>query len=85
MNTRTHLIPVLALLAAMREMSGPKFAWRTEVYEFVREPIAIDLLFGSDRERKHLEAGKPWRELQSEWEREEAAFAHRRHTVFLYD
>jgi uncharacterized protein YbbC (DUF1343 family) len=75
----------LALLAVMREMSGPKFAWRTEVYEFVRDPIAIDLLFGSDRERKHLEAGKPWRELTSQWEKEEAAFAHRRHTVFLYD
>jgi uncharacterized protein YbbC (DUF1343 family) len=75
----------LALLAVMREMSGPKFAWRTETYEFVREPIAIDLLFGSDRERKHLEAGKPWRELTSLWEKEEAAFAHRRHTMFLYD
>jgi uncharacterized protein YbbC (DUF1343 family) len=75
----------LALLAVMREMSGPKFAWRTEIYEFVRDPIAIDLLFGSDRERKHLEAGKPWRELLSQWEKEEAAFAHRRHVSFLYD
>ena len=75
----------LALLAVMREMSGDKFAWRTEIYEFVREPIAIDLLFGSDRERKHLEAGKSWRELPPLWESEEAAFAHRRHMVFLYD
>lgn len=75
----------LALLAIMREMSGPKFAWRTEVYEFVRDPIAIDLLFGSGRERNHLEGGKSWRELPKSWESEEAAFAHRRHTVFLYD
>ncbi|HET6409109.1 MAG TPA: DUF1343 domain-containing protein [Chthoniobacteraceae bacterium] len=74
-----------ALLAAMREMSGPKFAWRTEIYEFVRDPIAIDLLFGSSREREHLEAGKPWRELTAQWEAEEAKFAHRRHMVFLYD
>jgi uncharacterized protein YbbC (DUF1343 family) len=75
----------LALLAGMREMSGPKFAWRTEIYEFVRDPIAIDLLFGSDRERKELEAGKPWREIAAKWEREEAEFAHRRHTAFLYE
>ena len=69
----------------MREMSGPKFAWRTEVYEFVRAPIAIDLLFGSTRERKHLEADRPWRELPPLWEPEEAAFAQRRHMVLVYD
>ncbi len=75
----------LALLATMREMSGAHFAWRTEVYEFVRDPIAIDLLFGSARERTHLEAGHPWRELLPAWEKEEAAFTHRRHTALLYD
>ena len=75
----------LALLAAMREMSGDKFAWRTEVYEFVSDPIAIDLLFGSARERKHLEAGKPPADLHSAWQQEETAFRHRRHTALLYD
>jgi uncharacterized protein YbbC (DUF1343 family) len=75
----------LALLAAMREMSGEKFKWRTEVYEFVTDPIAIDLLFGSDRERKHLEADKPVTELDAAWKKEEESFAHRRHTVLLYD
>ena len=74
----------LALLSAMREMSGDKFAWRTEVYEFVSNPIAIDLLFGSDRERQQIEAGKPWREIASSWELEEQAFDHRRHSAWLY-
>ena len=75
----------LALLAAMREMSGSHFAWRTEPYEFVRDPIAIDLLFGSARERTHLEAGRSWRELVPIWTKEETAFAQRRHTALLYD
>jgi uncharacterized protein YbbC (DUF1343 family) len=75
----------LALLAAMREMSGAHFAWRTEVYEFVRHPIAIDLLFGSDRERTHLEAGRPWSALPSAWLAEEEAFASRQQTAVLYD
>ncbi|HWB03611.1 MAG TPA: DUF1343 domain-containing protein [Verrucomicrobiales bacterium] len=75
----------LALLAVMREMSGDKFAWRTEVYEFVKDPIAIDLLFGSSRERKHMEAGKPVPELHSAWKAEEEAWHHRRHTALLYD
>ena len=74
----------LALLCAMREMSGNQFAWRTEVYEFVSKPIAIDLLFGSDREREQIEAGKPWREIAATWEVEEQAFDHRRHSVWLY-
>ena len=34
-----------------------RFAWRTEPYEFIREPIAIDLLFGSSREREVIEDG----------------------------
>jgi uncharacterized protein YbbC (DUF1343 family) len=75
----------LALLATMREMSGANFSWRTEVYEFVREPIAIDLLFGSDRERKAIEAGKGWREIARAWEPEEEAFRQRRHFALLYD
>jgi uncharacterized protein YbbC (DUF1343 family) len=74
----------LALLAVARELSGAQFAWRGETYEFKKKPIAIDLLFGSSREREHLEAGKPWRELLPEWEKDEAAFEHRRHMVLLY-
>lgn len=75
----------LALLATMRQMSGSNFAWRTEPYEFIRDPIAIDLLFGSARERTHLEADRSWRELASIWTKEETAFAQRRHTALLYD
>jgi uncharacterized protein YbbC (DUF1343 family) len=75
----------LALLAAMREMSGEHFAWRTEIYEFVKDPIAIDLLFGSARERKHLEDKKPWRDLLPAWEHEEEEFKQRRHMSLLYD
>jgi uncharacterized protein YbbC (DUF1343 family) len=75
----------LALLAVMRDMSGDKFEWRTEVYEFVTDPIAIDLLFGSDRERLHLEAKNPLTELDGTWVQEEDAFRQRRHTALLYD
>ena len=75
----------LALLATMREMSGDLFAWRTEVYEFVSKPIAIDLLFGSDRERNKIEAGRPWREIAAAWEPEEQAFDHRRHAAWMYE
>ncbi|MBP7948986.1 MAG: DUF1343 domain-containing protein [Verrucomicrobiales bacterium] len=87
-TSRSDFQPVrssLALLAAFIEMSGKHFAWRTEIYEFVRDPIAIDLLFGSARERTLLDAGSPWRNALPQWEKEEEAFRHRRHQILLYD
>jgi uncharacterized protein YbbC (DUF1343 family) len=74
----------LALLQALRDLSGTRFAWRTEEYEFVSDRPAIDLLFGSDRERLALEAGKSWREIAAAWEPEEAAFRKRRRPFLIY-
>jgi uncharacterized protein YbbC (DUF1343 family) len=74
----------LTVLAALRELSGPRFAWRQAPYEFVTDRPAIDLLFGSDRERLGLEAGTSSAELARAWEAEEAAFCRRRQAVLLY-
>jgi hypothetical protein len=63
---------------------GDRFHWRTERYEFVDDKPAIDLLFGSDRERLALEVGTPWREIAAAWEPEEAAFRDRRKPYLLY-
>lgn len=74
----------LALLAAIREQSAEKFAWRRETYEFVSDRPAIDLLFGSDRERQALEAGKPAKDICRAWEAEEDAFRQRRRPYLIY-
>jgi uncharacterized protein YbbC (DUF1343 family) len=74
----------LAVLAALRELSGERFAWRAEPYEFVADRPAIDLLFGSDRERLALEAGRPAAEVARAWEAEEEDFRRRRGEVLLY-
>jgi uncharacterized protein YbbC (DUF1343 family) len=74
----------LAVLAAFRELSGEAFAWRREPYEFVADRPAIDLLFGSDRERQALEAGRAVTEIASVWEAEEEAFRRRRRQFLLY-
>jgi uncharacterized protein YbbC (DUF1343 family) len=74
----------LAVIDAFRELLGDRFHWRTERYEFVDHIPAIDLLFGSDRERLALEAGVPRREIAAAWEPEEAAFRERRKTYLLY-
>jgi uncharacterized protein YbbC (DUF1343 family) len=74
----------LAVLTALRELSGPHFAWRTEPYEFVANPPAIDLLFGSARERMALEAGRSAADTARAWEVEEEDFRRRRRDVLLY-
>jgi uncharacterized protein YbbC (DUF1343 family) len=74
----------LAVLCAFRELLGDAFRWRTERYEFVEHIPAIDLLFGSDRERTAIDAGTPWQDIASAWEPEEAAFRDRRKPFLLY-
>jgi uncharacterized protein YbbC (DUF1343 family) len=74
----------VAVLAAMRQLSGERFGWRTEPYEFVADRPAIDLLFGSDRERLALEAGHPVRDVLRAWEAEEDEFRRRRQQFLLY-
>src|SRR5262249_2272604 len=71
-----------------RGLARERFAWRTETYEFVSDPIAIDLLFGSSRERSLIESGPPsgWASdlFEGEWRRKETAFARRREPYVLY-
>lgn len=74
----------LALLAALRDLSGPRFDWRRETYEFVSDRLAIDLLFGSPRERLALEAGATVEAVARAWEEEETTFRRRRQSCLLY-
>lgn len=74
----------LAVLAALRELSGDAFAWRQKPYEFVTDRLAIDLLLGSDRERRELEAGIPIGNICRVWEAEEAGFRQRRRPYLIY-
>lgn len=74
----------LAVLAAIRELAGDRFDWRREPYEFVADRLAIDLLFGSPRERLAIEAGKSVADIAAEWDAEEAEFRLRRKVHLLY-
>lgn len=74
----------LSLLAALRDLSGSRFDWRRDTYEFVSDRLAIDLLFGSPRERLALEAGASVGDITRFWEEEETAFRRRRQSALLY-
>lgn len=77
------------MIGLAREQAVDRFAWRTEPYEFVREPIAIDLLYGSERERAALEASagcvrETVAALSETWQEEAKAFRVRRLPYLLY-
>ncbi|HEY6106328.1 MAG TPA: DUF1343 domain-containing protein [Anaeromyxobacteraceae bacterium] len=74
----------LACLALARAQAPRRFAWRAEAYEFVRDVPAFDLLCGSDRERRALEAGAKPARLSRLWIPEERAFARRRARYLRY-
>ena len=76
-----------AMIAAARAQRPDLFDWRRESYEFVVDPIAIDLLYGSDRERLLIESGPSpddLLDLRSLWATDEDEFLARRAPFLLY-
>jgi uncharacterized protein YbbC (DUF1343 family) len=73
------------LVGRSRAQDTTRFAWRTEPYEFIGDRLAIDLLYGSPRERLAIEAGASIEEVASAWVAEEAEFVGRRVAYLLYD
>lgn len=57
-----------AAIIAARRQNPDRFRWRIEAYEFRSQPIAIDLLYGSDEPRKAIEAGAVWQDLAALWD-----------------
>ena len=84
---RAAFLPVrtgYAFLQIAYALSPGDFKWRTEIYEYVTDPIAIDLLSGSSRERLAIEQGTPWQEACGLWEAGEDDFRKRREGILLY-
>jgi uncharacterized protein YbbC (DUF1343 family) len=75
----------IAVLDLARKQGGDHFAWRTDPYEFVADRLAIDLLFGSDRERLGLTRGLGWLEISHDWGEEVADFVAQRKPFLLYE
>ena len=78
-----YLLGLVVLAAALRT-GHEEYAWRTETYEFVDTPIAIDLLTGSSEVRVGLESRVRPRELLESWEGELADWLERREECLLY-
>jgi uncharacterized protein YbbC (DUF1343 family) len=77
------LLGMVVLEAAIRA-NPERFAWRTETYEFVDTPIAIDLLLGSQEGRLALEAKLSMRDLVDHWDGSRGDWERARKSCLLY-
>jgi uncharacterized protein YbbC (DUF1343 family) len=74
----------LLLIHHARGQAPLRFAWRDPPYEYEREKLPIDILCGTDRVRRAIEAGISPRRLAAGWAAEAGAFRRRRARFLLY-
>ncbi len=77
------LLGLVVIEAALRA-NPVQFKWRTETYEFVDDPIAIDLLLGSKEGRVALESKMSMRELVDRWAASRPEWDKARASCLLY-
>jgi uncharacterized protein YbbC (DUF1343 family) len=78
-------VRVAVELIAEFHREGPKhFAWRDPPYEYEHEKPPIDILYGSDRLRRGIEAGESAAAIAAGWPRDEDAFSALRAKYVLY-
>jgi uncharacterized protein YbbC (DUF1343 family) len=75
----------IALLATARRLAAADFRWRTEPYEFVADPPAIDLLTGNADVRRTIDGGGSIGALIAGFEPFERAFAEHRRAALISD
>jgi uncharacterized protein YbbC (DUF1343 family) len=79
--------PVLtgvALIAAFRDQSPERFAWRQPPYEYEHDKLPIDILAGSDVLRMQIDGGVPLQDIESSWRGDERMFESLRQPFLLY-
>jgi uncharacterized protein YbbC (DUF1343 family) len=67
-----------------RDQAPDQFDWRREVYEFVGDRLAIDLLVGTDVYREVVDSGGDLRGWCVSWEGEAPAFRESVKELLLY-
>jgi uncharacterized protein YbbC (DUF1343 family) len=81
---RSYLAYLLLIHHARRQDPG-RFAWRDPPYEYELIQRPIDILCGTDRVRKAIEAGISPKRLAHEWDGDADRFRRRRAPYLLYD
>jgi len=74
----------VALIAEARRQAPRGFRWKRPPYEYQWNKQPIDLIAGTDRIRRAIEAGTPLSRMEASWRKDLAAFARARRPYLLY-
>ena len=74
----------IAMTIAFRDADPSAFAWREPPYEYEYKLLPIDILYGSDKLRKGMDAGRTAAQIAAEWTDGVAEFNKLRAEYLLY-
>ena len=66
------------------EMYPDQFQWRQNAYEYEFDKNPFDVICGTDKTRKQIEAGDSLRDIQESWRNSLAAFRSAREPFLIY-
>jgi uncharacterized protein YbbC (DUF1343 family) len=72
------------MLEEFRKEAPAETLWRDPPYEYETVKPPIDILYGSDRLRRGIDAGEPAASIAADWPQGEAAFRELRQKYLLY-
>lgn len=84
---RSALKPVIigvAMVKTVYDMYPSEFQWRQNAYEYEFDKNPFDVVCGTDKIRKHIEAGTPLNDIEAEWTDGLNEFAAARKPYLLY-
>ena len=87
MMDRATLLPVITGVAVMKaafDLYPDDFLWKQTAYEYVFDKNPIDVVAGTDKLRKQLEAGETVQAIQASWREGEDGFRELREKYLLY-
>jgi uncharacterized protein YbbC (DUF1343 family) len=74
----------VAILKAIHHTWPREFAWKQPPYEYEEIKLPIDILAGTDRLRKDIEAWRDLSEMEKWWKEETRAFEKIRKKFLIY-
>ena len=83
-STYRSMRVAVEMLEELRKEAPDQVLWRDPPYEYETVKPPIDVLYGSDRLRRGIDAGEPAASIAADWPRDEAAFRELRQKYLLY-
>ncbi|MEO7539696.1 MAG: DUF1343 domain-containing protein, partial [Pyrinomonadaceae bacterium] len=84
---RESFTPVLAGIAMVKtayDLYTDKFQWKQSAYEYVFDKNPFDVVSGTDKIRKQIEAGVSLADIAADWADRSAAFGESRKSFLMY-